>query len=365
MQPPFDPRSQEQTRHQPPSSKAHSVGGSRATAALGPRGWKRATGWILYVLAVIFLGAYLIGSVIAFLANFAGAAKLFALAVPVNGLFLPFFGRGTLFGIEVHSFIWWWLFGIGGACGALVARGGPFQLFVSVEDASGDSHLMGVEKFRGALLEGLQTFGCGVSGITAYDLRYDFMRFMEVDTIKRELEFLVRIGLARKEASADGGSERYFPTSAVEDTSSMTAPEPDLHFVREDQGGLEAYPTYSVVERTAAGDFFDLICSGLGLEELEAFASYPEVRPRMLERWEGMKAKSSWEAPVRTNARVARAIVKARTRNGPAIRPPIYLRSELERRASAAPDSVICQFCLAPNPPERVNCDRCGRQLAQ
>jgi len=117
---------------------------------------------------------------------------------------------------------------------------------------------------------------------------------------------------------------------------------PRTYYVREDE---VVYPTYSVLQENEAGDYLDLICGGLGLTELEAYASYPEVRPVMNNRWDRMKAKRTYQAPIWTNFRVARAITKAQAR-GPMVRPTIIPRSELERMArggeeeDASPDQA-------------------------
>lgn len=167
----------------------------------------------MYVLALFFLGAYLAGAVIAILANFGGLAKLFALAVPVNGLFLSFFGKGTVFfDIQVHSFIWWWLFGIGAACAAPTFMGGPFQLFVTVQDEAGDDHRVRVEQFRGALLELVQRAAApeiANPGITLSEI-LDHLRYAKYATVKSELGALVRMGLIRKE-SEGSDEEHYLP----------------------------------------------------------------------------------------------------------------------------------------------------------
>src|SRR5687768_939736 len=69
-----------------------------------------AIGWAFAVLAIGLITVYSIAGYQAYNNNFEGWQRFLGLGSPVSALGLPFWGRGEVWGWEVRSFIWWWLF---------------------------------------------------------------------------------------------------------------------------------------------------------------------------------------------------------------------------------------------------------------
>jgi hypothetical protein len=88
-------------------------------------------GWVAFVVGLVVFAAYTLSAFVA-LINMPGLWKLAAFVAPLAALLLPFFGQGEVFGYEVQSFVWWWLFL---TCVALlmIATRGPTQVVVKYQ----------------------------------------------------------------------------------------------------------------------------------------------------------------------------------------------------------------------------------------
>ena len=166
-----------------------------------------AIGWLLFVAGVAFIAVYTLGAAFAYLLNASGIWKLAGLVSPVSGLLLPFFGRGEIAGIVVHSFLWWWLLIAAGVGLGFSAFGGPFQVVIQYEGRDDNTHWMSLARFDSLLMQVLQDN----VPLSEYEIAGTIFGLMTMDNalaVSRAVRGLVKAGAVV--ATEDGeGAMRY------------------------------------------------------------------------------------------------------------------------------------------------------------
>lgn len=155
----------------------------------------RLVGWIVYLLMRLFALLWIVGSFLAYLVNGQGLWKLVAFAQPFSGLLLPFVGRGQLFGVTVHSFVWWKIFALFVTTLMLSTHGGPLQAVVLYKRGD-NTRWMSLTRLRGVLLKALEEHPEGMTAAVAAALVLGDRTADETHSIKNQLEWLARRGFA-------------------------------------------------------------------------------------------------------------------------------------------------------------------------